>query len=169
MSTASCYTDRSGGSTSGVVHRAQRAETRPAVPPPPMSAIPRPTVANPAATHQYDAAVAKVVSLDPFQIHELEDASYELWLFDGDMALVKDVFEDYGVEANGYGWEALADSLVDSEFPDLADLISFCSEGGTFVAGSTDLAALQRLVVLLHAAFHDRSLLARLIREAGID
>ena len=45
------------------------------------------------------------------------------------------------------------------------DPIWFSSEGDTFVAGSSDPAALRRLAERLHAAFHDHSLLARLITE----
>jgi hypothetical protein len=53
--------------------------------------------------------------------------------------------------------------------PGLADTIWFSSEGGTFVAGSSDLAALRRLAERLHAAFHDRALLSRLVTEAELD
>jgi hypothetical protein len=52
---------------------------------------------------------------------------------------------------------------------DLADAIWFDSEGGTFVAGGLDPAALRRLAERLYAAFHDRALLARLITEAELD
>lgn len=121
------------------------------------------------AAGRYDAAVTKVIEMDPFQIHELENGSYELWLFDGDMEKVEDVFHDHGAEGNGHGWQAFAWALVDSKLPDLSEVIWFDSEGGTFVAGSDDVTALQRLVVLLHAAFHDHSLLAQLIRETEIN
>jgi hypothetical protein len=109
------------------------------------------------------------LSLAPFRIHARDDRAHELWLFDGDMEQVADVFEDLGAESNGHGWESLAWWLTHSELPELADPIWFSSEGGTFVAGSSDLAALRRLAERLHAAFHDRSLLARLIAEAEID
>ncbi|BCJ48089.1 hypothetical protein GCM10010168_24490 [Actinoplanes ianthinogenes] len=92
-----------------------------------------------------------------------------LSLFDGDMEEVEDVFDEAGAESNGHGWEALAWWLTHTEMPDLAEVIWFGSEGGTFVAGSADRAALRRLAERLHAAFHDRSLLAGLVAAAGLD
>lgn len=93
----------------------------------------------------------------------------ELVLFDGDMEDVEDVFDDLDAESNGHGWESLAWWLTHTEMPDLGDAIWFGSEGGTFVAGSSDAAALRRLAERLHAAFHDRSLLSRLITEAELN
>jgi hypothetical protein len=109
------------------------------------------------------------LSLAPFRIHTRDDGTQELCLFDGDMEEVEDVFDELNAESNGHGWESLAWWLTHTEMPDLADPIWFSSEGGTFVAGSSDPAALRRLAERLHAAFHDRSLLARLITEADLD
>jgi hypothetical protein len=109
------------------------------------------------------------LSLAPFRIHTLDDGSQQLWLFDGDMEEVADVFEDRDAESNGHGWESFASWLLEAEMPDNADLIWFGSEGGTFVAGSSDPAALRQLAERLYAAFHDRSLLARLVTEAELD
>jgi len=109
------------------------------------------------------------LSLAPFRIHTDDDGSHQLWLFDGDMEKVADVFEDGDAESNGHGWESLASWLLEAEMPETADLIWFGSEGGTFVAGSSDPAALRQLAERLHAAFHDRSLLARLVDEADLD
>jgi hypothetical protein len=81
---------------------------------------------------------------------------------------VEDVFDDLGAESNGHGWESLAWWMTRSEMPDLGEPIWFRSESGTFVAGSSDTAALRRLAERLHAAFHDRSLLARLIVQSEI-
>lgn len=108
------------------------------------------------------------LSLAPFRIHTLDDGSQQLWLFDGDMEEVADVFEDRDAESNGHGWESFASWLLEAEMPDNAKLIWFGSEGGTFVAGSSDPAALGQLAERLHAAFHDRSLLARLVTEAEL-
>jgi hypothetical protein len=91
-----------------------------------------------------------------------------LWLFDGDMEEVEDVFNDLGAESNGHGWESLAWWITNTEMPDLADPIWFSSEAGTFVAGSSDPAALRRLAERLHAALHDRVLLTRLIAQAEV-
>ncbi|MET8154407.1 Imm51 family immunity protein [Actinoplanes sp. NPDC049668] len=108
-------------------------------------------------------------SLAPFRIHTLDDGSQQLWLFDGDMEEVADVFEDLDAEGNGHGWENFAGRLVEAEMPDKAELIWFGSEGGTFVAGSSVPTALRQLAERLHAAFHDRSLLARLLAQAELD
>jgi hypothetical protein len=53
--------------------------------------------------------------------------------------------------------------------PDLAEPVWFSSESGTFVAGSSDPAALRRLAERLHDAYHNRSLLAQLITRADLD
>ncbi|XVU29660.1 Imm51 family immunity protein [Actinoplanes sp. CA-054009] len=108
-------------------------------------------------------------SLSPFLIHSREDGQQELLLSDGDMVDVEDVFVDLDAEGNGYGWEGLGSWLIETEMPGLADVIWFSSEGGTFVAGSSDPVALRRLAERLHAAFHDRTLLSRLITEAELD
>jgi Immunity protein 51 len=113
--------------------------------------------------------MAEDLSLAPFRIHTRDDGTLELWLFDGDMEEVEDVFAGLGAESNGHGWEGLAWWLTHTEMPDLADPVWFSSEGGTFVAGSSDPAALRRLAERLHSAFHDRSLLAHLITAAELD
>jgi hypothetical protein len=41
------------------------------------------------------------LSLAPFRIHTLDDGSQQLWLFDGDMEEVADVFDDRDAESNG--------------------------------------------------------------------
>ncbi|MFJ8511117.1 immunity 51 family protein [Streptomyces avermitilis] len=106
--------------------------------------------------------------LAPFILDEAEAAqtSHCLMLFDGDMEEVEDVFEEHNAEGNGHGWEGLAQSLVHSFMPELADRLDFGSESGTFVVTSTDLTALKRLGDVLRDAFHDRDLLARQIRVA---
>jgi Immunity protein 51 len=109
------------------------------------------------------------LSLAPFRIHTLDDGLQQLWLFDGDMEEVADVFENRDTESNGHGWESFANWLLEAEMPDNAKLIWFGSEGGTFVAGRSDPAALRQLAERLHAAFHDRLLLARLVTEAEVD
>ena len=113
--------------------------------------------------------MADDLSLSPFHTDAREDGQQELVLYDGDMEDVEDVFDDLGAESNGHGWESLAQWLIHAEMPGLADTIWFSSEGGTFVAGSSDPAALRRLAERLHAAFHDRALLSRLITDAGLD
>jgi hypothetical protein len=119
--------------------------------------------------YHYHARVTEDLSLAPFRLHVREDGAHELWLFDGDMEQVEDVFADLGAESNGHGWEGLAWWLTHSEMPDLAEPVWFSSESGTFVAGSSNPTALRRVAERLHAAFHNRSLLAQLITEAELD
>jgi hypothetical protein len=60
------------------------------------------------------------LSLAPYRIDTVEDGSQQLWLFDGDMEEVADVFEDRDAESNGHGWESFASWLLEAEMPDLA-------------------------------------------------
>ncbi|MFE0460200.1 Imm51 family immunity protein [Kitasatospora sp. NPDC058965] len=108
-------------------------------------------------------------SLAPFHIDETGDSdpSHCLFLFDGDMEQVADVFEAHDAESHGHGWESLARSLVRSCMPDNAGKLHFGSEAGTFVVLSSDLKALTDLAALLHSAFHNRELLGRYIAMAN--
>ncbi|MFJ2598627.1 Imm51 family immunity protein [Streptomyces erythrochromogenes] len=108
-------------------------------------------------------------ALAPFHLDEDSEAdgSHCLYLFDGDMEQVADVFERHNAECHGYGWDGLAQSLAHSHMPENGDKIQFFgSEAGTFVVTSPDLKALTDLAVLLHAAFHDRELLSHYIQMA---
>ncbi|MFD6891170.1 Imm51 family immunity protein [Streptomyces sp. NPDC059957] len=108
-------------------------------------------------------------ALAPFHLDEGSEAngSHCLYLFDGDMEQVADVFEQHNAESHGYGWEGLAQSLAHSLMPGSGDKIEFFgSEAGTFVVTSPDLKALTELAVLLHSAFHNRELLSHYIQTA---
>ncbi|TLQ42596.1 Imm51 family immunity protein [Streptomyces marianii] len=107
-------------------------------------------------------------ALAPFHLDETgdPDPSHCLYLFDGDMEQVADVFEEHNAESHGHGWEGLAESLVSSRMPDSADKLHFGSEAGTFVVSSSDVKALTDLAVLLHSAFHNRELLSQYILTA---
>lgn len=106
--------------------------------------------------------------LAPFILDEADAAqtAHCLMLFDSDMEELEDVFEEHNAEGNGHGWEGLAQSLVHSFMPELADRLNFGSESGTFVVTSTDLTALKQLGGMLRDAFHDRNLLAHHIQSA---
>ncbi|MFF4168267.1 Imm51 family immunity protein [Streptomyces sp. NPDC001741] len=107
-------------------------------------------------------------ALAPFHLDEGNetDPSHCLYLFDGDMEQVADVFEEHDAESHGHGWEGLAESLVRSRMPENVDKLHFGSEAGTFVVTSTDLTALTDLAVLLHSAFHNRERLSEYILTA---
>lgn len=107
-------------------------------------------------------------TLAPFRLYEspVTPGRFELVLYDGDMEKVEDIFHALGAEGHGHGWNWLAWSTAKSEMPDLFDKLMFESEAGTFVVLSDDLDALQRLAGMLHAAFHDRALLADRIRAS---
>ncbi|MEY2233150.1 Imm51 family immunity protein [Streptomyces sp. BF23-19] len=110
-----------------------------------------------------------VSALAPFHLdeHSESDGSHCLYLFDGDMEQVADVFEEHNAECHGYGWEGLAQSLAHSHMPENGDKLQFFgSEAGTFVVTSLDLKALTDLAVLLHSAFHNRELLNHYIQTA---
>lgn len=105
-------------------------------------------------------------SLNPFRISQPADSDRStLILYDGDMELVEDVFHGRNEEANGHGWQLLAESVVAKQLPHLASLIAFDSEGGMFVALSPDASALRELASELRNAFHDHSHLDRLISQ----
>lgn len=101
-------------------------------------------------------------ALAPFHLDEgsPSDPSHCLYLTDGDMEQVADIFERHNAESHGHGWEGLAMSLVRSRMPESVGKLHFGSEAGTFVVTSTDLQVLTDLAVLLHAAFHNHALLS---------
>lgn len=110
-------------------------------------------------------------TLAPFVFTEQEatPGTFELVLYDGDMEEIEDVFHALNAEGHGHGWEGLAQSVVQTQMPEISNHLNFSSEAGTFVAISNELSSLQRLGAVLHAAFHDRTLLSELIREADPD
>jgi hypothetical protein len=63
----------------------------------------------------------------------------------------------------------MAESAVHSRMPELWDRLNFDAEAGTFVVNSSDLSALKQLAEQLHQAFHNKTLLDQLIREADPD
>ena len=81
------------------------------------------------------------------------------------MGVLMDVFEECGAYGNGYGWESVAASAVRAHAPEIADRIKYDPEAGMFSAHGNDQAALRRLGILLHEAYHDRQVLAELIRS----
>ncbi|PAZ16159.1 hypothetical protein CLM62_09655 [Streptomyces sp. SA15] len=106
--------------------------------------------------------------LAPFVLDEGDPAHSApcLMLFDADLEEVEDVFDELNAEGNGHGWEGLAQSLVHSAMPEIADRLEFGSESGTFVVTSSDIHALRQLGTALHTLFHDRGLLAQQILAA---
>lgn len=109
-----------------------------------------------------------LVAFAPFDFFEYDHkpGSYCLMLTDDHMVAVMDVFEEYGWEGGGYGWEGVARSVVRSRAPELAGRFGLDPEAGMFVAYGEDPDALRALGALLREAFHDRAVLRKLI-EAG--
>ncbi|MER6594955.1 immunity 51 family protein [Micromonospora purpureochromogenes] len=107
----------------------------------------------------------------PFVLLEYPHApdTYCLMLTDEYMEEVEETFEEAGAEGNGHGWEALAESVVQTREPDLVSDLSFTSESGTFAVNSANLDALRRLASILRPAYHDEALLTAMIRDAGPD
>jgi hypothetical protein len=107
-------------------------------------------------------------SYAPLSLFEYEDppaGRYCLLFSDQYMVDVMDLFEAAGYEGGGYSWDRIAKDLMKTKAPDLAKSLKTDPEAGMFVAYGTDLAALQQLGALLHQAFHDRALLASLIKS----
>ncbi|MEW2477801.1 immunity 51 family protein [Micromonospora gifhornensis] len=102
----------------------------------------------------------------PFVLLEYPHApgTYCLILTDEQMEEVAERFEEAEAEGNGHDWEALAEAVVQTREPGLADDLSFTSESGTFAVNSTNLDALRRLASILHSAYHDEALLSALLR-----
>lgn len=110
-------------------------------------------------------------SLEPLTFFEYDHkpGHYCLLLSDDHMVDLLDVFESCGQYGNGYGWAGVARSAIRSRAPELEDRVSFDPEAGMFVAYGEDPAALQSLGALLHAAWHDRTLLHTLITTGDPD
>ncbi|MFC7264681.1 Imm51 family immunity protein [Streptomyces lutosisoli] len=64
--------------------------------------------------------------LAPFILDEAgaTQTSHCLMLFDHDMEEVENVFGEHNAEGNGHDWEGLAQSLVHSFMPELADRLA---------------------------------------------
>jgi hypothetical protein len=115
--------------------------------------------------------MAEADDLAPLKLVEYdhEPGLYGLILDGSDMDPPMDVFEECGAYGNGYGWEGVAASAVRAHAPEIADRIKYDPEAGMFSAHSNDKAALRRLGALLHEAYHDRQVLAELIRSGDPD
>jgi hypothetical protein len=115
--------------------------------------------------------VTEVDNLAPLKLveYDYEAGLYGLILDGSDMGALMDVFEECGAYGNGYGWEGVAASAVRAHAPEIADRIEYDPEAGMFAAHGNDEAALRRLGVLLHEAYHDRQVLAELIRSGDPD
>ncbi len=72
----------------------------------------------------------------------------------------------HGRDPGGYGWADVAQHLVESELPVLAERVRFDPEGGMFCAYGSDLAALDALGAALATAFHDHARLEALVAAA---
>jgi hypothetical protein len=99
--------------------------------------------------------------------YEHEPGTFGLSLSLCDMTdAVADVFEEFGQEGGGYGWEAVARSALQAQAPQLADRLDFDPEGSMFMAYGEDAEALKELGLLLQQALRDRSVLRELIEAA---
>lgn len=109
--------------------------------------------------------------LAPVRLVEYHHApgSYALILDEQTMVETMDTFDQHGYYGNGYGWEGVARSAVRAHAPEIADRIDYDPEAGTFVARSSDRAALVRLGSLLREATRDRALLAELLQTGEPD
>lgn len=81
--------------------------------------------------------------MQPLEIMEDGDR-YSLQLVAGDAPVDEDIVE-LGHEPNGYFWEGVAEYLVRAEAGELADRFELDSEGGAFVAYSSERKVLEDL------------------------
>jgi hypothetical protein len=86
-------------------------------------------------------------------------------LVSSDLVLFAAAFEAHGHSGNGYSWQAVAQHLVATGLPELAERIEFDAEADMFCARSEDRAALELLRDRLDRALCSRVELARLIES----
>ena len=98
--------------------------------------------------------------------YDHEPGNYCLMLSDNHMIACEEIFTAGGREPNGYGWADVALQAIRTQAPEIESKMGMDPEAGTFVAYGSDLAALQRLGALLHAAFHDPAILGPLVKDA---
>ncbi|MFC6933266.1 immunity 51 family protein [Actinomadura yumaensis] len=87
-------------------------------------------------------------------------------LLDAGTTDVDDLVEQLGHEPNGYFWEGVAQFLVSTESPALAERFSYDPEGGMFCAYSEDQTALQKLAALMTPLTTDADRMRKLITSA---
>jgi hypothetical protein len=112
---------------------------------------------------EHRQAVAPLYLVEPGE-------SYEHWtlcLADSESPI--DLFEEEGHSGNGYAWDSVARIAMKGLADGLARGIDFNSEGGTFVAESTELAALLELGRALAAMLRDQESLRVAIRAVPED
>jgi hypothetical protein len=76
------------------------------------------------------------------------------------------VFDEVGLEAGGYAWVGVADSLLRSFAPEFADAMDYDPEASMFTAFGTNRAALIRLGELLREAIRSPTTLRAAIEAA---
>jgi hypothetical protein len=104
--------------------------------------------------------------VDLIEIEPVESGGYSLWLEAGTTD-VDDFIRELGHEANGYFWEGVAELLVASEAPSLAERFSPDPEGGAFCAYSDDRAVLEDLAARLYKVATDKARLRQLVELAA--
>ena len=99
--------------------------------------------------------------------HENKLGNYSLLLTDQHMVgAIGELFETAGRQSSGYTWADVALQAMRSSSPELEERLSMDPEAGMFCAYGEDLEAIKALGALLHTAYHDRSALAELVRNA---
>jgi hypothetical protein len=103
--------------------------------------------------------------MDPIDVMDTGPDEYRLQLVAGTTD-VDDVIVEMGHEPNGPFWEGIAELLVATEAPELAERVWFDSEADTFLAYSSDRAALDALAGRLAAAATDGNRVRQLVELA---
>ncbi|MCP2337743.1 Imm51 family immunity protein [Actinomadura rupiterrae] len=103
--------------------------------------------------------------MDPLKLIESKPGSYSLLLYAGSTD-VDELVQELGHEPNGYFWEGVAQFLVRTEAPSLADRFDYDPEGDTFCAYGDDRPALEELALLMSETATTPSRMRSLITAA---
>jgi hypothetical protein len=104
-------------------------------------------------------------AMEPMRVIETSPGTFSLMLHAGTTD-VDAAIEDLGHEPNGYFWEGVAQLLVETEAPGLAERFRYDPEGDMFVAYGSDTLALDELAVLMTAVGTDPDRLRQLVALA---
>lgn len=103
--------------------------------------------------------------MTPLKLIETGPGKYSL-LLDAGTTPADDVVDELGHEPNGYFWDGLAQWLIQTRVPEVADRLRFDSEGGMFCAYGTDREALTVLGDALAAVVNAPDQVTALVTEA---
>jgi hypothetical protein len=99
----------------------------------------------------------------PFRLVETSPGKFSLLLTEFSPA--SEVFDEAGIEAGRYAWEAIARHVLEGK----SEQLGLDPEASMFCAYGDDRAALEQLGGRLAVLFHDHDALAKVIEAIGPD